>query len=169
MIIKKISGLSFKKIQNNCINCKYFVLRKLYDYDNSIISETSYCSKFVTKNPVSGIMKEELALKCRSNEKMCGIDAKYFTSRDSMIIKDTVYKHTIFIKNNNSACVDCKFGAPHIPNDPFEERYPIDYNYRCKKFITTDIVSGKKENKLANICRSDEKMCGMNAKYFTKK
>jgi nitrate/TMAO reductase-like tetraheme cytochrome c subunit len=163
--MKEPFGLSVKNTQTFCINCKYFVLRKIYDnYDNSIICETSNCSKFVTKNVVSGRMKEDLAIKCRSNENMCGIDAKYFTSKNSTIIDEH-----IFIKNDTNTCIDCKFGVPHIPTDPFEERDPIDYNYRCQKFVTTDIVSGKEYNKLANICRSNEKMCGINAKFFIKK
>ena len=158
-------GMLIKNTQKFCVNCKYFVLHKVYDnYDNSIIGERSSCSKFVTKNLISGRMKEELALECRSNEKMCGIDAKYFTLKNS-----TLDKH-IFIKNNNTnTCVNCKFGVPHIPNDPFEERDPIDYNFKCQKFVITDIVSGKDENKLANICRSNEELCGTNAKYFIKK
>lgn len=179
-------GMLIKNTQKFCVNCKYFVLHKVYDnYDNSIIGERSSCSKFVTKNLISGRMKEELALECRNNEKMCGIDAKYFTLKNSTQTnrnacedvklfsrasakENTLDKH-IFIKNNNNICIDCKFGVPHIPNDPFEERDPIDYNFKCQKFVTTDIVSGKDKNKLANICRSNEELCGTNAKYFIKK
>jgi len=160
-----VYGLSVKNADKFCINCKYFVLRNVYDnYDNTFIGKRSDCSKFVTKNVVSGEMKEELALKCRSNEHMCGIDAKHFTSKNS-----TVIDKYILLNNDTNTCIDCKFGVPHIPTDPLDERDPIDYNYRCQKFATTNIVSGKEETKLASICRNNEKMCGINGKFFTKK
>ena len=163
--MKETMGLSVKHAHKICINCKYFVLRKVYDnYDNSVIGQRSDCSKFVTINLVSGEMKEELALKCRSNEDMCGMDAKHFTSKNSTIIDNS-----FFIKKNTNTCVDCQFGVPHIPADPWEERDPIDSHYRCRKFVTTDVVSGKEENKLAKKCRSDENMCGIDAKFFIKK
>ena len=165
MPIKETIGLSVKNTQKKCIDCRYFVQYKLYDnYDNSFIGKRSGCTKFVTKNIISGKMKEELALKCRSNENMCGINAKHFTSKNS-----TMVDKYIFLNNDTNTCIDCKFGVPHIPTDPFEERDPIDYNYKCQKFVENNIVSGKEENKLANICRSNEKMCGINAKFFIKK
>lgn len=165
LTIKEIIGLSVKNTEKFCVNCKYFVLRNVYDnYDNSFIGKRSDCSKFVTKNLVSGTMKEELAFTCRSNEHMCGIDAKYFTSKNS-----TMIDHEIIIKNDMNTCIDCKFGVPRISNDPWEERDPIEYHYRCQKFGTIDMVSGKEEHKLANICRNNEKMCGINAKFFIKK
>lgn len=177
MLIKETISLSVKNTQKFCINCKYFVLRNVYDYDNSIIGKTSKCSKFVTKNLVSGVIIEEFALKCRNNNYICGTDAKYFTLKNRYDSDDIphieemhVLPHTIvdewFILRNISTCVDCKFGIPHIANDPFEERDPIEYNYRCQKFVNTDIVSGKEENKLANECRNNEKLCGINAKFF---
>jgi len=94
---------------------------------------------------------------------MCGLDAKYFVSKNSEIINN------IFIKNNiSNTCVNCKFGIPYISNNPFDERDPIDYNFRCQKFNITNIIDNEIENQLARICRYNEKMCGINGKYFTK-
>ena len=148
-----------------CTNCKYVVLRKLYDnYDNSVVGQRYDCSKFVTKHLVSGERKEESALTCRSNEHMCGMDAKHFTSKNS-----TTVDKSIFINHDANTCVDCQFGVPHIPADPWEERDPIEYHFRCRKFATTNVVSGKEETKLAKVCRSDEKLCGIHGTFFIKK
>jgi hypothetical protein len=75
----------------------------------------------------------------------------------------------IIIKNDMNTCIDCKFGVPHISTDPSEERDPIDYHYRCQKFVITYMVYGKESHKLAKICRNNEKTCGINANFFIKK
>ena len=162
-----IYGLPVKETIKVCVNCKYFVLRKLYDnYDNSVVGQRSDCSKFVTKNIVSGERKEESALTCRSNEQMCGMDTKHFTSKHSTT---QPLETSIFINHDTNTCVDCQFGVPHIPTDPWEERDPIEYHYRCQKFATTNVVSGKEETKLAKVCRSNEKLCGIHGTFFIKK
>ena len=167
-----------------CINCKHFGEYNIYDnYDNSIIGKTSHCSKFFTKNPVSGIIKPDSAIKCRNNEEMCGINAKYFISKNSSSIDQRAesllttnlvgdlrspdkFDKPFFAHKNIKACIDCKFGIPNISNNPFDERDPIESNYKCKKFITNDIVSGKEITQLAKKCRNNEDFCGINAKYF---
>ena len=92
---------------------------------------------------------------------MCGINAKYFISKNSSSIDKPFFAH-----KNIKACIDCKFGIPYISNNPFDERDPIDSNYKCIKFITKDIISGKEIIQLAKKCRNNEAMCGINAKYF---
>jgi hypothetical protein len=167
-----------------CINCKHFGEYNIYDnYDNSIIGITSRCSKFITKNPISGIIKADSAIKCRNNEKMCGINAKYFISKnsssmdkraESLLTTNLVgdlrspdkFDKPFFTHKNMKACIDCKFGMPYISNNPFDERDSIDSNYKCKKFVIRDIVSSKEEILLAKKCRNNESMCGINAKYF---
>lgn len=54
-----------------CNECVYFK------------QKTSTCSKFGTRNVVSGEITEVSAKICRTNETQCGIDAKYFIKRDS--------------------------------------------------------------------------------------
>jgi len=183
-----------------CINCKHFGEYNIYDnYDNSIIGKTSRCSKFITKNPISGIIKPDSAIKCRNNEEMCGINATYFIPKNSSLIDQRAesllttnlvgdlrspvmdrrsqpcspigaaedkFDKPFFAHKNIKACIDCKFGIPYISNNPFDERDPIDSNYKCKKFITKDIISGKEIIQLAIKCRNNEAMCGINAKYF---
>jgi hypothetical protein len=183
LVMKTTISLVMNNSPKYCINCKHFGEYNIYDnYDNSIIGKTSRCSKFFTKNPVSGIIKPDSAVKCRTNEEFCGINAKYFISKNSDAStsfpasspNDTVLRTSalgspdkfdkpFFAHKNIKACIDCKFG---ISNNPFDERDPIDSSYKCKKFITKDIISGKEEFLLAKKCRNDEAMCGINAKYF---
>ena len=148
----------------SCIHCKHMVVRNVYDrYENHVVGEIITCSKFATKHPVSGEIHEESARTCRSKEDLCGIHAKYFTQivprSGSTIVKGA----------NANACIDCKYGAPHVSNNPFDEREPMESTYRCNKFVTTDVVSGKEETKLAMVCRNDEQLCGMDATHFIQK
>ena len=177
LVMKTTISLVMNNSPKYCINCKHFGEYNIYDnYDNSIIGKTSRCSKFITKNPISGIIKPDSAIKCRNNEKMCGINARYFIPKNSSLIGanltlevaslPTEFDKPVFIHKNIKACIDCKFGIPYISNNPFDERDPIDSNYKCKKFITKDIISGKEIIQLAKKCRNNEAMCGINAKYF---
>ena len=162
LVMKTTISLVMNNSPKYCINCKHFGEYNIYDnYDNSIIGKTSRCSKFITKNPISGIIKPDSAIKCRNNEEMCGINAKYFISKNSSSIDKPFFAH-----KNIKACIDCKFGIPYISNNPFDERDPIDSSYKCKKFTTKDIVSGKEIIQLAKKCRNNEEFCGINAKYF---
>ena len=184
LVMKTTISLVMNNSPKYCINCKHFGEYNIYDnYDNSIIGKTSRCSKFITKNPISGIIKPDSAIKCRNNEKMCGINARYFIPKNSSSIDQRAesllttnlvgdrrspdkFDKPVFIHKNIKACIDCKFGIPYISNNPFDERDPIDSNYKCKKFITKDIISGKEIIQLAKKCRNNEAMCGINAKYF---
>ena len=211
LVMKTTISLVMNNSPKYCINCKHFGEYNIYDnYDNSIIGKTSRCSKFITKNPISGIIKPDSAIKCRNNEKMCGINARYFIPKNSSSIDQRAesllttnlvgdrrspdkfdkpffggFSEPLGIENprssidialraistddahkNIKACIDCKFGIPYISNNPFDERDPIDSSYKCKKFTTKDIVSGKEIIQLAKKCRTNEAMCGINAKYF---
>ena len=162
LVMKTTISLVMNNSPKYCINCKHFGEYNIYDnYDNSIIGKTSRCSKFITKNPISGIIKPDSAIKCRNSEKLCGINGKYFISKNSTSMDKPFFAH-----KNIKACIDCKFGIPYISNNPFDERDPIDSNYQCIKFITKDIISGKEIIQLAKKCRNNEAMCGINAKYF---
>ena len=94
---------------------------------------------------------------CRDNKKTIEITEMFDISQCKNVSKWS---------KNIKACIDCKFGIPYISNNPFDERDPIDSNYKCKKFITKDIISGKEIIQLAKKCRNNEAMCGINAKYF---
>ena len=87
LVMKTTISLVMNNSPKYCINCKHFGEYNIYDnYDNSIIGKTSRCSKFITKNPISGIIKPDSAIKCRNNEKMCGINARYFIPKNSSSI-----------------------------------------------------------------------------------
>jgi hypothetical protein len=151
-----------------CNHCKYYVLRNNYDnYENTIISKTAHCSKFATKNLVSGAITDERVITCRNMNNMCGIAGRYFISihEESTHGPENRFVH----HEDKNACVDCKFGVAHTPTTPLEERDPVSENFQCSKFKLTDLVYGNKNIQLARVCRNNNELCGENGRYFIKK
>ena len=60
--------------------------------------------------------------------------------------------HITVHKNNLKFCKDCRFFNA--------------YGSKCKMFVKRNLVSGKVETYPASVARSDDKMCGEDAKCF---
>jgi hypothetical protein len=86
-----------------------------------------------------------------------------------------IFKHLL-----KPSCMDCKLFYEITPSNikSIDEKF---YQSRCRKFIITPIQNIYIENKdityenvykkypYALLARFDNKMCGLNGKYFTKK
>ena len=86
---------------NICKNCKYFSQNDIFkfNYYNNNINITSdmsgkfieninnnigICNKFTFKNRITGDDYKIIALLCRGNEKLCGLDGKYYEEKKSL-------------------------------------------------------------------------------------
>lgn len=68
------------------------------------------------------------------------------------------------IKNINvPSCRNCIYYKPSVYGDEFSSKYST-----CEKFGEKNIITGKIEYDLVDLCRDDELKCGKSGKYFEK-
>lgn len=71
----KIKNVGFP----SCIHCVHFIEYKTkYPEEDSSTDELGRCRMFGKKNLVTGVVKHDFADLCRNNEKLCGLEGRYF-------------------------------------------------------------------------------------------
>lgn len=89
-----------------------------------------------------------------------------FSTNENISVEKLLTNSSNFIKNKKvPICINCKYVI--IPNSI--NSYIINKSNKCLLFGSKDIVSGEINNTFAEICRKDNNMCGLNAKYFEEK
>ena len=86
-MIKQINKIVLNNNLKSCVNCVFFTRqkpRKIYELPKDII-HLSKCTKFGTKNLVSGEIDYEYANKIRSLNNFCGKFAKHFIQNEMMV------------------------------------------------------------------------------------
>lgn len=63
----------------SCINCVHFLEYQKSEPYNYAYSELGKCSKFGTKNMISGEIKYDFASHCRDDKDKCGQKGIYYT------------------------------------------------------------------------------------------
>jgi hypothetical protein len=76
-----------------CVDCIYF--KKGDQLINSTIKQAPECTKFGTKDLVSGVIKYESARHCRDMKVLCGMNALYFVKKDDLATQAKMYTENI--------------------------------------------------------------------------
>jgi|1048.fasta_scaffold30582_2 hypothetical protein len=69
------------------------------------------------------------------------------------------------LQHQPHVCVNCAHFIPHEQNYPYNPRNNELYG-KCALYGKRNVVSGRVIHQYADICRSDDKMCGIDGKNY---